>query len=236
MQKSSEEIRKNVYLTNVYYTKLQNKTKELYFSYLDKNKSYDDFEKELSKIWDNIDHGFMDKQIDKLEKMVNSNNVEEAINLGRLDGSYKNTEYWVIDEEYFKLTPESQFKKLEQRFKQNVLNQYKLAKKTITLAISSASANLLNNIFLKTTLQNQFALLWLTPPHQTNKNQHYLLFYIMLYLYLQMVIHDFQLVVLHLYSLGTILFALEIYNIFPLVSILVLHLAQPHCIPTLYHT
>ncbi|MBQ1793662.1 MAG: hypothetical protein II006_03310, partial [Peptostreptococcaceae bacterium] len=66
MQKSSEEIRKNVYLTNVYYTKLQNKTKELYFSYLDKNKSYDDFEKELSKIWDNIDHSFMDKQIDKL--------------------------------------------------------------------------------------------------------------------------------------------------------------------------
>lgn len=131
MQKSSEEIRKNVYLTNVYYTKLQNKTKELYFSYLDKNKSYDDFEKELSKIWDNIDHSFMDKQIDKLEKMVNSNNVEEAINLGRLDDTYKNTEYWVIDEEYFKLTPESQFKKLEQRFKQNVLNQYKLAKKTI---------------------------------------------------------------------------------------------------------
>lgn len=131
MQKSSEEIRKNVYLTNVYYTKLQNKTKELYFSYLDKNKSYDDFEKELSKIWDNIDHGFMDKQIDKLEKMVNSNNVEEAINLGRLDDTYKNTEYWVIDEEYFKLTPESQFKKLEQRFKRNVLNQYKLSQKII---------------------------------------------------------------------------------------------------------
>lgn len=131
MKKSSEEISKNVYLTNVYYTKLQNKTKELYFKYLEENRSYDDFEKELSKIWDNIDHRFMDKQIDKLEKIVNSNNVEEAINLGRLDETYRDTEYWVIDEEYFKLTPESDFKKLEQRFKQNVLNQYKLAKKTI---------------------------------------------------------------------------------------------------------
>lgn len=131
MKKSSEEISKNVYLTNVYYTKLQNKTKELYFKYLEENRSYDDFEKELSKIWDNIDHRFMDKQIDKLEKIVNSNNVEEAINLGRLDETYRDTEYWVIDNEYFKLTPESDFKKIEQKFKRNVLNQYKLAKTTI---------------------------------------------------------------------------------------------------------
>lgn len=131
MKKSSEEISKNVYLTNVYYTKLQNKTKELYFKYLEDNRSYEDFEKEISKIWDNVDHSFMDKQIDKLEKIVNSNNVEEAINLGRLDDTYKNTEYWVIDEEYFKLTPESDFKAIEQKFKRNVLNQFKLAKKTI---------------------------------------------------------------------------------------------------------
>lgn len=131
MKKSSEEISKNVYLTNVYYTKLQNKTKELYFKYLEENRSYDDFEKEVSKLWDNIDHRFMDKQIDKLEKIVNSNNVEEAINLGRLDETYRNTEYWVIDNEYFKLTPESDFKAIEQKFKRNVLNQFKLAKKTI---------------------------------------------------------------------------------------------------------
>lgn len=131
MKKSSEEISKNVYLTNVFYTKLQNKTKELYFKYLEENRSYDDFEKEVSKLWDNIDHRFMDKQIDKLEKIVNSNNVEEAINLGRLDETYRNTEYWVIDNEYFKLTPESDFKAIEQKFKRNVLNQFKLAKKTI---------------------------------------------------------------------------------------------------------
>ena len=131
MEKSSDVIRKNVYLTNVYYTKLQNKTKILYFKYLDENRSYEDFEKEMSKLWDNVDHSFMDKQIAKLEKVVNSNNVEEAINLGRLDEQYKNTEYWVIDEEYFRLTPEKDFKAIEQKFKRNVLNQYKIAKKTI---------------------------------------------------------------------------------------------------------
>ena len=131
MKKSSEEISKSVYLTNAYYTNKQNKTKILYFKYLDEGRSYEEFEKELSKIWDNIDHRFMNTQINKLQKIVNQNNIEEAINLGRLDEIYKETEYWVIDEEYFKLTPERYFNEFEQRFKQNVLNNYKRAETSL---------------------------------------------------------------------------------------------------------
>ena len=115
-KKSSESISEYVYLTNVYYTNKQNKTKELYFRCLDENQSYEYFENELSKIWDNIDHRFMNKQIDELRKIVNEQNVNEAINLGRLDSKYKETEYWVIDDEYFRLTPESDFREFEQRF------------------------------------------------------------------------------------------------------------------------
>lgn len=124
---SSEEISKNVYLVNVYYANKQNKTKILYFRCLDEGRSYEYFENELNKIWNNIDHRFMNRQISKLQKIVNSENIEEAINLGRLDDKYKETEYWVIDEEYFRLTPESDFKEFEQRFKQNVLTNYKHA-------------------------------------------------------------------------------------------------------------
>ena len=120
-----------MYLTNVYYTNKQNKTKELYFRCLEENRSYEYFEEELSKIWDNIDHRFMTKQINDLKRMVNMDNVNEAINLGRLDDKYRETEYWVIDEEYFRLTPESDFREFEQRFKRNVLNNYKSAQSTL---------------------------------------------------------------------------------------------------------
>lgn len=131
MKKSSEEIGKDVYLTNVYYSNKQNKTKILFFRCLDEGRNYEYFENELSKIWDNIDHRFMNRQINKLQSIVNKQNIEEAINLGRLDDKYKETEYWVIDDEYFKLTPESDFKDFEQRFKRNVLNNYKQAQKSL---------------------------------------------------------------------------------------------------------
>lgn len=131
MKKSSEEIAKYVYLTNVYYTNKQNKTKILYFKCLEENRSYEYFEGELNKIWDSIDHRFMRTQINKLKKIVNKQNVEEAINLGRLDDKYRETEYWVIDDEYFKLTPESDIREFEQRFKRNVLNNYKQAKTSL---------------------------------------------------------------------------------------------------------
>lgn len=134
MKKSSEEIGKDVYLTNVYYANKQNKTKILYFRCLDEGRSYEYFENELSKIWDNIDHRFMKRQIDKLQGIVNKQNIEEAINLGRLDDKYKETEYWVIDEEYFKLTPDSDFEAFEKRFKQNVLMNYKRAKTSLKYA------------------------------------------------------------------------------------------------------
>ena len=105
-----------------------NKTKELYFRCLDEGRSAEYFSKEVSKIWDNVDHRFMDKQIAKLQEVVHSNNVEQAINLGR----FKNKQYletldWVYDDEFFKLTPESDFIAFEKRFKKNVITNYEVA-------------------------------------------------------------------------------------------------------------
>lgn len=133
MKKSSKLISDYVYLVNVYYTNKQNKTKILYFTFLDEGKSVEEFEQELNKIWNNIDHRFMKTQLEKLKKMVNVENIEEAINLGRLNGKYKETGYWVIDDEYFRLTPETDFIDYEKRFKQNVLTNYKSARKSIDL-------------------------------------------------------------------------------------------------------
>lgn len=131
MKNSSELIAKNVYSVNAYYTKKQNKTKELFFRCLKEKRSNDYFKTELHKIWGNIDHAFMDKQIDKLMATVHSVNVEEAINIGRLEGIYKETEDWIMGDEYFKLTPEEYFQKFEKKFEQNVNRVYKRSKDSI---------------------------------------------------------------------------------------------------------
>lgn len=131
MKNSSELIAKNVYSVNAYYTNKQNKTKELFFKCLKEKRSNDYFKKELHKIWGNIDHRFMDKQIDKLMATVHSVNVEEAINIGRLEGIYKETEDWIMGYEYFKLTPEEYFQKFEKKFEQNVNRVYKRSKDSI---------------------------------------------------------------------------------------------------------
>lgn len=131
MKNSSELIAKQVFSVNAFYTVKQNKTKELFFYCLNNNKSTDYFKTELHKIWGNINHKFMDKQIDKLMETVHSNNVKEALNLGRLKGIYEETENWVIDNEYFKLTPEEYFQKFEQKFEKNVQKAYSSSKKTI---------------------------------------------------------------------------------------------------------
>lgn len=109
-----------------------NKTKELYFQCLEEGKSKEFFEKEVSKIWDNVDHRFMDKQIAELKELVHNDNVDQAINIGR----FKNKEYletlgWTFDDEYFKLTPESDFKMFEKRFKKNVVTNYEVAHNSI---------------------------------------------------------------------------------------------------------
>lgn len=109
-----------------------NRTKELYFRCLDEGRSTEYFKSEVSKIWDNVDHRFMDKQIAKLQDIVHNDNVEQAINLGR----FKNKQYvetlgWTFDDEYFKITPESDFIAFEQRFKKNVVTNYEVARESI---------------------------------------------------------------------------------------------------------
>lgn len=128
MKNTSQYIADKVFNVNAYYTRKQNETKILFFKCLNEKRSLEYFENEVSKIWDNIDHGFMDKQILELKQLVHENNVTEALNLGRLDKKYKGTLDWVIDDDFFKLVPESEFRKFEERFKLNVEKIYNKSK------------------------------------------------------------------------------------------------------------
>lgn len=135
MKSSSQLIAEQVFSVNAFYTKKQNETKELFFKCLEENKGLDYFSNELNKIWDNIDHRFMDKQIAKLKNLVHSNNVEEFLDLSRFDSdtrkALEETYNWVIDNEFFKLTPEEEFRRFEQKFKANVEKNYKSSKKAL---------------------------------------------------------------------------------------------------------
>lgn len=123
-----------VYNINAMYTDKQNKIKILYFTYLQKGKSVDDFKKQVNKIWGNIDHEFMNKQIAKLQELVHSDNVKLAVDIGRLKGieTYKiGSQEWIINDEFFKLLPESDFNKIEQKYMERVIKDYSKKKKTI---------------------------------------------------------------------------------------------------------
>lgn len=128
--KKSSFIDDVVFLTNAYYQKKQNKTKILYFQYLMHGKSVDEFIKVMNDKWDTINHSFMNKQIKKLQETINKDNIAEAINIGRMSKKhpvFKETGYWVVDNEYFKLTPESYFKEFEQKYKRGVIRNYEQA-------------------------------------------------------------------------------------------------------------
>lgn len=131
MKKSSEYIAESVYNINAHYTELQNKTKELFFKCLNENRSSEYFRKEVNKLWGNIDHRFMDKQIDKLQELVWENNTKLAIDIGRIDNKFIPTKKWVIDKEYFKLVPEDQFNQLEREFERQVIKNYDSSLKAI---------------------------------------------------------------------------------------------------------
>ena len=75
MKNSSEYINSSVFRVNQKYTNLQNKTKELFFKCLDEGRSLEYFEKELNKIWGNLDRSFMQKELAEYESIIHENNM-----------------------------------------------------------------------------------------------------------------------------------------------------------------
>lgn len=148
----SKEIGDAVFSINAKYTELQNQTKILYFTYLQKNKPIEDFTKQVEKLWGNINHKFMDKQIAKLQELIHSNNVKIAIDTKRINGIdyYKiGKEEWIINQEFFKLVPESEFNKFERKFMNRVIKDYSRKKKLL-----EKKSDIEKDIYLENSLNN----------------------------------------------------------------------------------
>ena len=125
----------------VKYNRMELTTKEKFFENLYKRTSVDEYTKGIVQLWD-IDHKFMDDSIKELQKMVIQRDFREAELYGgkkltersiKLQNTWR--EFTLHDEELYTLTPDRDFKAIEQRYVnrhiklyENLLNRYKDSK------------------------------------------------------------------------------------------------------------
>lgn len=73
--KNSSYIAESVFEVSLYYTRKQNKTKELFFKCLNENKSEEYFEEELAKIWGTDNKEYIAKQIEEFRNKIHKENT-----------------------------------------------------------------------------------------------------------------------------------------------------------------
>jgi hypothetical protein len=76
MKNSSEYINEKVLKVNKKYQRLQNLTEELFFRCLDEERSVEYFIEKLDEIWGNIDHSYIQEDIDNYVDMIQEYNLE----------------------------------------------------------------------------------------------------------------------------------------------------------------
>lgn len=133
-------IEDKVWNSLVKYNRMQLTTKEKFFKSLYERTTVDEYTKALVDLW-NVDHKDMDKAIKELQRMVIQRDLREAELYGnkkvtersiKLENTWK--EFTLEDKELYTLTPERDFKTLEQRYVnrhiklyENMLKRYKTA-------------------------------------------------------------------------------------------------------------
>lgn len=77
MKNSSDYVSEKVFKLNKKIARLQNKTEELFFRCLDEERPVEYFIKKLDELWGNIDHSFMNEEIEEYINIIQRNNEEE---------------------------------------------------------------------------------------------------------------------------------------------------------------
>lgn len=71
----SSNIADSVFLVNLNYVKLQNATKELFFKCLEENRDVSYFKTKVKEIWDNVDHSYLNQELDKYTELIREKNI-----------------------------------------------------------------------------------------------------------------------------------------------------------------
>lgn len=118
-----EYIRDEVQYCKQYYVRKMAQTKLKFFEFLKEQKTLTDYEKELNKIWGNINHDFMNKKLEELQKLVSDKNFKDYEKyIGKefskaVEMTFKGRQNQVFTvEELYKLNPEDEFIKLELKY------------------------------------------------------------------------------------------------------------------------
>ena len=118
-----EFIRDEVQYSKQYYIRKMAQTKQLFFEYLKKNKTPEEFNKEVDKIWGKINHNFMDKKLEELQEMVSNKEFKDYEKYANAEFSkvaemtFKGRQEQVFTyEEIYKINPEQEFIKNEVKY------------------------------------------------------------------------------------------------------------------------
>lgn len=82
--KNSSFIAISVFALSLYYTKKQNKSKEKFFEYLDKEINPEEFKQELIKIWGKDNSQYIEEQITEFRKQVHQENTNSKLDLSKV--------------------------------------------------------------------------------------------------------------------------------------------------------
>jgi hypothetical protein len=115
--KNSNYIAESVFKVNLNYTRLQNKTKELFFRCLDEGRDIEYFKAELEKLWGKVDHTLMEEEIAEYEAQIHERNT------GKKEEIKNNN--WL-----FALIPVSVIAKTEKKFQKVKEKEYKNSTKS----------------------------------------------------------------------------------------------------------
>ena len=115
----SSNIADSVFLVNLNYVRLQNKTKELFFKCLNEGRTIEYFKKEVYKIWGNVDHSYMWEELDNYENLVHIKNIHD-----------KDVLRISQEDDIFQLVPESVISGVEEKFAKQKIKEYARATKS----------------------------------------------------------------------------------------------------------
>lgn len=121
----SSNIADSVFLVNLKYVRLQNKTKKIFFECLEEGRSIEYFKKKIKKLWDNVDHSYLDQEIDNYTDLIRMNNIHD-----------KEVLRITQEGDIFELVPESTITGIENKFVNQKIKEYARATKSYAYEIN----------------------------------------------------------------------------------------------------
>lgn len=116
---NSSYIADSVFKVKLNYEQMQNKTEELFFRCLEEERDPEYFEEQIEKIWGNVDHAYMEDEIERYREIIHTRIT------GKEETLVKNKN------DLFALVPITVLLKVEKKFKKDKIKEYTTSEKHV---------------------------------------------------------------------------------------------------------